>query len=444
MKCWFRINRMTLEIKEVDAYYGIEKVLGSVDFSAAQGELLGIIGPNGSGKTTLLRAISRILRPRVGTILLEDRDVMKMKNREFSRSFAVVPQDTAINFDFSALDVVLMGRNPHLSRLELETDKDMAIAKRSMELTNCWHLAERAITELSGGERQLVIIARALTQEPQVLLLDEPTSHLDINYQIAIMELLKRLTRQEGLIVIAVIHDLNLAAQYCDRLVLLHKGEIVDVGAPEEILTAASIKRAFGANVIAKRHALTNLCYVSPVPPPLKRSTGANETKATVHIICGGGEGASLMHLLTEKGYKVTAGVVNLLDTDYEVAQLLNIPTATEAPFSPITDDAFKAHLKLINEADVVVLCGIPVGFGNLRNLEAAEVALKMSKSVLVLDANGIGARDFTGGEATKRLSELKTRGALPVKDQVEMVEKLNHILHVPEHKTRRQDATRV
>jgi len=419
---------MTLEIKEVDAYYGLVKVLTSVDFNAAQGELIGVIGPNGSGKTTLLRAISRILRPKVGTILLDDRDILEMKDREFSRNFAVVPQDTAVNFDFSALDVVLMGRNPHLGRLELETDKDMSIAKRSMELTNCWHLSERPITELSGGERQLVIIARALTQEPRVLLLDEPTSHLDINYQIEIMELLKRLTTQEGLIVIAVIHDLNLAAQYCDRLALLHKGQIAAAGTQEEVLTAANIKKAFGANVIAKRHALTNLCYVSPVPSHLKGSASANEAKATIHLICGGGEGAALMHVLTAKGYKVTAGVVNLLDTDYEVAQLLNIPIVTEAPFSPISDDAFQAHLNLIDEAGVVVLCGIPVGFGNLRNLEAAEAALEMCKSVLVLDANGAGARDFTGGDATKRINELKTRGALPVMTQVEMLEKLKLI----------------
>jgi len=420
---------MPLEIKEVDAYYGIEKVLESVDFSAAQGELLGVIGPNGSGKTTLLRAISRIIRPKAGTVLLDDRDVMKMKDREFSRIFAAVPQDTTVNFEFSARDVVLMGRNPHLGRLELETGRDMEIAKTCMELTRCWHLADRPITKLSGGERQLVIIARALTQEPRVLLLDEPTSHLDINYQIEIMELLKRLTTYEGLIVIAVIHDLNLAAQYCDRLVLLHKGGIAAVGTQEEVLTSANIKYAFGANVIAKRHALTNLCYVSPVPASSKRSTSTgNKTNATIHLICGGGEGASLMHILTDKGYGVTAGVVNLLDTDNEVAQLLHIPVVTEAPFSAITDDAFQAHLAMIQKANAVVLCSIPVGFGNLRNLEAAEVALEMGKSVFVLDANGIEDRDFTDGEATRVLSKLKIRGALPIKNQVEMLEKLNHV----------------
>nr|CBH38859.1 putative ABC transporter, ATP-binding protein [uncultured archaeon] len=412
---------MTLEINNVDAYYGSVKVLEHVDFSAAHGEFLGIIGPNGSGKTTLLRIISRILKPKMGTIILDNSDVVAMKDKEYSRKFAAVPQDTNVNFEFSTLDIVLMGRNPHLGRLELESESDIAIARRCMELTNCWHLAERPITELSGGERQLVIIARALTQEPNVLLLDEPTSHLDINYQLEIMGLLKRLTAHEGLIVIAVIHDLNLAAQYCDRLVLLHSGKIISLGSQEEVLTAEHIKSTFGADVIVKKHALTNQCYLSP--SPIKRPPETStKNKGTIHLICGGGEGVSSMHLLTEKGYKVTAGVLNLLDTDCEVAKLLNIPVVTEAPFSTITAESFEAHLALIGCADAVVLCGIPFGFGNLKNLEAAEAALKMDKMLFAFDADNMAERDFTGGVATKRFIELRTKGAVIVKSQAEML----------------------
>ncbi|MCW3129313.1 MAG: ATP-binding cassette domain-containing protein [Methanophagales archaeon] len=416
---------MPLEIKDVDAYYGSVKILDGIDFSASHGELLGVIGPNGSGKTTLLRTISRILKPKVGTILLEGRDVQGMKDKEFSRNFAAVPQDTTINFDFSALDIVLMGRNPHLGRLELEGEEDIEIARRCMELTNCWHLAERPITELSGGERQLVIIARALTQEPKVLLLDEPTSHLDINYQIEIMELLKRLTSEEKLIVVAVIHDLNLAAQYCDRLALLHEGKIVSLGTQAQVLTAENIKNTFGADVIIKKHALTDHCFISPVPSLLKRQN-KNEAELTIHLICGGGEGASLMHELCERGYRVTAGVVNMLDTDQEVAKLLNIPVVTEAPFSPITEEAFQAHLALIDKANVVVLCNTPFGYGNLKNLEVAERALERNKPLLVFDATRIEERDFTNGEATKRFIALKDKGAIMVKSQEEVLKLLN------------------
>jgi iron complex transport system ATP-binding protein len=420
---------MALEIKDVDAYYGSVKVLEGVNFSAARGELLGIIGPNGSGKTTLLRTIARILKPKTGAILLDSTEVLQMKDKEFSQKFAAVPQDTNVQFDFSALDIVLMGRNPHLGRLELEGEKDIAIARRCMELTNCWQLAERPVTELSGGERQLVIIARALTQEPKVLLLDEPTSHLDINYQIEIMELLKHLTTHEGLIVIAVIHDLNLAAQYCDRLVLLRKGAIIAMGSQYEVLTAENIKTAFGADVIVKRHEVTNQCYVSPVPSSMKLQNEAarNTNEITVHLICGGGVGASLMYLLTEHGYNVTAGVVNLLDTDHEVAQLLHIPVVTEAPFSPITEETFNAQVKQIEKADVVVLCNSPVGFGNLKNVEAAEVALEqLGKRLVIVETAPIEKRDFTDGDATKRVRSLKEKGAVVVTKSEDVVEKLD------------------
>jgi iron complex transport system ATP-binding protein len=233
------------------------------------------------------------------------------------------------------------------------------------------------------------------------------------------------------LIIIAVIHDLNLAAQYCDRLVLLRNGAIIAIGSQYEVLTAENIKAAFGADVIVKRHEMTSQCYVSPVPASVKRTSGeaARRTnEITVHLICGGGEGASLMYLLSERGYKVTAGVVNLLDTDHEVAQLLNIPVVTEAPFSPITEATFKAHLKQIEKADVVVLCNIPVGFGNLKNVEAAELALTRQgkKLVIVETAPPLEKRDFTDGEATKRLTNLKHNGAVVVKTTDNVAEVLD------------------
>ncbi|PXF53842.1 MAG: heme ABC transporter ATP-binding protein [Candidatus Methanophagaceae archaeon] len=426
---------MGLKVRDVDAYYGSKKVLASIDFNAAHGEFLGIIGPNGSGKTTLLRTISRILRPRKGTILLDERAIEELNERDFACKFALVPQETAINFEFSALDIVLMGRNPHLGRWELESQKDIEIAKRCMELTNCWHLADRRITELSGGEKQLVLIARALAQEPEVLLLDEPTSHLDINYQIEIMELLKRLTMQEGLIVIAVIHDLNLAAHYCDRLVLLHRGRVVSIGTPESVLNPDNIKDTFGADVIVWRYAVTNHYYVSPVPVQNRyndrdkdRERDSDSDRGTrIHLICGGGAGASLMHTLTERGYKVTVGVVNMLDTDCEVAQHLGIPVVTEAPFSPIADKALHELMVMIQDADAVIVCDMPVGFGNLRNLEAAKRASELGKPVLIFD--GIEERDFTGGEATKLFVGLKSRGAIVVKDKEELFNKLEFIV---------------
>ncbi|MHC1585253.1 MAG: heme ABC transporter ATP-binding protein, partial [Candidatus Syntropharchaeia archaeon] len=394
-----------LDVRGVDASYGSELILKSIDFKAERGELLGVIGPNGSGKTTLLRTITRILKPKVGTVFLDGRDVFSMKDREFARNVASVSQDTEVSFDFSVLDIVLMGRTPHLGRLEVESEKDLLIAKRCMELTNTWHLADRSITEISGGERQRVIIARALTQEPKVLLLDEPTSHLDINYQIEIMELIKRLTVEKKLIVISVIHDLNLASQYADRLILLDKGRIFAMGKPEEVLTRENIKRVFRVDVLVKKHPVTELHYI--ISLPITNSDGTSGKR--IHLICGGGEGAPLMHLLSRR-YEVTAGVINLLDTDWEVAEQLGIKFVSEAPFSPITEESHQENLKLIDRADVVVLCNIPFGFGNLKNLEAAEFALK-KKKVIIMEETPIEKRDFTGGEATRRFLNLKKEG---------------------------------
>ncbi len=201
-----------LDIRSISVNYGAIKVLEDVSFIAEKGECIGIIGPNGSGKSTLLKTLSKILKPSSGKVVLCDKELERYSAKELAKNMAVVPQDTNIDFDFTCLEVVLMGRNPHMKRFELEGKKDMDIARESMVLTNTWHLRERPLTEISGGERQRVIIARALAQEPSVLLLDEPVSHLDINHQIEILDLVERLKKERGLVVIVVLHDLNLAA----------------------------------------------------------------------------------------------------------------------------------------------------------------------------------------------------------------------------------------
>ena len=426
-----------LNVDGVECRYGSVKVLADVTFSVKEGDFVGILGPNGSGKTTLLKSISRTLKPNVGTILLNKTDIYTLKSLDVAKQIAVVPQETSIGFSFTALDIVLMGRNPHIGRFQMETEKDVAVAKKAMVLTNTWQFAERPINELSGGEKQRVIIARALAQEPKVLLLDEPLTHLDIINQLEIMDLVKELCVKEGLIVLAVFHDLNLAARYCDAGVMLKNGQVFSAGTLSEILTSESIKGVFNVDAIVKKHLVTNSVFVIPLSAPKSPLT----RKCAVHLICGAGTGTSLMKILLDEGYSVTAGVLNVLDTDYETAQFLKIPVTTEAPFSPITEKTHKANLDMISKASKVVLTSVPFGYGNLQNLEAAREALARGIPTFVIDEVPIEKRDFTKGKAKALLMELQSKGAVFVTSQNALLPQFN--VSEEKLKTAKEDADR-
>ncbi|MCW4044691.1 MAG: ABC transporter ATP-binding protein [Candidatus Bathyarchaeota archaeon] len=413
---------MLLNVDGVECRYGSVKVLEDVSLSVKEGDFVGILGPNGSGKTTLLKSISRTLKPLRGTILLNQADIYSLRSVEVAKQLAVVPQDSNIGFSFAALDVVLMGRNPHMTRFQMESSRDLAIAKKAMILTNTWQFAERPINELSGGERQRVIIARALAQEPKLLLLDEPLTHLDIINQLEIMDLVKALCTKEKLIVLAVFHDLNLAARYCGSAIMLKKGKIFAAGSIADVLTSENIKGVFGVDAIVQRHLVTNSVFVIPLSPqkPLPSK------KCAVHLICGAGTGTALMKVLLDEGYSVTAGVLNVLDTDFETAQFLKIPVVTEAPFSPITEKAHNSNLEMIRKASMVVLTSVPFGYGNFQNLEAAEEAVSRQVPTFVIEEVPVERRDFTQGKASKLLLKLKKMGAISVKNQTELLDMLH------------------
>jgi iron complex transport system ATP-binding protein len=406
-----------LSVDGVECRYGSVKILEDISLTVNERDFVGILGPNGSGKTTLLKSISRTLKPHKGAILLDKTDIYSIRSVDLAKQLAVVPQESTIGFSFTAFDVALMGRNPHMSRFQMETEKDIAIVRKAMNLTNTWHLAQRPINELSGGEKQRVIIARALAQEPKVLLLDEPLTHLDMINQLEIMDLVKDLCMREGLIVMAVIHDLNLAARYCNKALLLNKGRVFSGGNLDTVLTSENIKSVFKVDAIVKKSLVTNSLYVIPLSPQ-KPSTTRN---CAIHIICGAGTGTLTMKALIGEGYNVTAGVLNMLDTDYETAELLKIPTVVEAPFSPITEHTKKANLEMISKAAIVVMTSVPFGYGNLQNIEAAIDATKRGIRTYVIDEVPIETRDFTGGKATSMLAELKKSGAIFVKHPSEL-----------------------
>jgi iron complex transport system ATP-binding protein len=240
--------------------------LKEVSLSVASGEVLGLVGPNGSGKTTLIRAVTGGVATSSGRIELSGEDADELSQSERARRVAVVPQNPVLPDAFTVLEMVLMGRTPHLRLLQNESTHDVEAARQAMEATSTWELAERPLGELSGGERQRVVLARALAQETQLLLLDEPTAHLDIGHQGSVLSLVRRLCRDEGKGVLAVVHDLTLAAQYCDRLVLLRDGEVAAEGTADETLRRDVLERVYGARVSVFAHPETGLPVVAPSP----------------------------------------------------------------------------------------------------------------------------------------------------------------------------------
>ena len=260
-----------LEVKDLFCGYDSRMVLKGISLSIERGGLLGLIGPNGSGKTTFLRAITRVLNPREGSVLIEGKDLGQMGYRGLAQKVAVVPQGVFAD-SMRVEDFVLLGRIPHYKKFQLlETAKDKDIARRSLKLTGTFNLKERNLSELSGGEKQLVLIARALAQEPCLLLLDEPTTHLDITHQVGAMDLIRRLNKEMGLTVLMVLHDLNLASEYCRTIALINKGVVYKIGSPREVLTYQTIEEVYQTTVVIGKNPVSSKPYCFLVSEEEKR-----------------------------------------------------------------------------------------------------------------------------------------------------------------------------
>lgn len=255
-----------LKLENISLGYGKRRVLSGINLEVARGELVGIIGPNGSGKSTLIKGICHLLTPNTGTVFIDGRDAAGMSRNDLACLIAVVPQVATLPEAFTGFEIVLMGRTPHLGLLRYESRGDFELAWQAMEITNTQLFAERRMGELSSGERQRLTIARALTQAPKLILLDEPTAHLDINYQIEMLDLVKDLCKEQNLATVAVLHDLNLAAQYCDRLIMINQGRIHAHGRPKEVITAQHIREVYGAEVCVYPHPVNALPATLIIP----------------------------------------------------------------------------------------------------------------------------------------------------------------------------------
>ena len=253
-----------LNVQNISAGYRGAPILEALSFCVDQGAIFGVLGPNGSGKTTLLKVISKVLRPAGGTVLLNGENLSALSQLALSRSVAVVPQVTHVEFDFTAREIAAMGRNPYQRRLALDDARDARIVRDSMEATETWHLQDRPFRVLSGGESQRVLLARCLAQRCRLLLLDEPTAHLDIKYQAEIFHLLRRLRDLHGITTVISTHDLNLAAMTCDQVLLMRDGRRVALGAPRDVITPDTVRAVFDAAVRVNADPETGAPYVIP------------------------------------------------------------------------------------------------------------------------------------------------------------------------------------
>ena len=346
-------------------------IIDGIDLSINRGELVGVIGPNGAGKTTLLRLLAGLCRPSEGEVLFDGNDLATIDARARARRLAFMSQETAQTFPFTVMEMLLMGRHPHLGRFAQETGDDREKARRTLSYVGLSGLEDRSYAELSGGERQLVLFARVLVQDTEALVLDEPSSSLDIRHQDRIFSMAQELARENRGVVTSV-HNLGVAAEYCSRLVLLEKGRVAAEGRPEEVLRSEILDRVYRARTLVSPSIATGSLEVTVIP----RRFAGNDSR--VHLIGGAGSAVNLTRELYRLGYALSGGIAHEHDSDEKLWRNLGVECQAVGAFSRIGDDEVAAAARLAESADVTILCSFPVGPGNLGNLKLAALARRL------------------------------------------------------------------
>lgn len=407
-----------IQLHQVTAGYREQPVLENLSLKIAAGDMVGILGPNGAGKSTLFSVLSGLLRPTTGTVKLNGCDVHSMPPAERARTIAVVPQELDVPVPYTVEEIVMMGRTSAIGRFSSPTAEDRQRVERALVYTDVADIRRRPLNELSGGERQRAIVAMVLAQDPRIILMDEATSHLDLNHRLEIMQLVERLNRDDGVTVLMISHDLQIAAEFSRRLILLDHGKVVADGTPAGVLTEEMLRRVYHCDV--RVHQDPHSGGISILAAPRLPAPGSG-SGIHIHTIGGGGCGEAILRRLALCGYTLSSGVLNRGDMDAEVAGALGIATALEKPFSPVSREALNAARALALKADALVLAPVPFGSGNLANLDLLDEALATGKPVFV--AAGIETRDYTRDrDAAARVHALLTRGAVPYQDVADLI----------------------
>lgn len=332
-------------------------ILSDLSFRVEKGEITGILGPNGSGKSTLLRTLAANLRPISGVVYLDGDEIYRMRLQNLAKKLSVMLTERIDVGFLTGFEVVALGRYPYTDAFGRLEGYDFDVIEEALKIVNADQLSNKPFSEMSDGERQKILIARALAQEPEIILMDEPTSFLDAKHKIEVMLLLRRIANEKGVAIVLTSHDIELSLRICDKVILVRNGKIFAKGLPEEILTVETLETVYGASSASFETSLGTfeLCRENRI--------------ANLHIVCGGGTGVNLMRFLAKKGVGFTAGVIHSNDIDFIVARNTASAVIHEKPYREIGKDRIKSALELV-EGKVVVDTGFPIGDTNAENLE--------------------------------------------------------------------------
>ena len=424
---------LPLRVERVSASYGARPALRDIELTVRTGEFVALAGPNGSGKTTLLRAVLGFVTPTAGCVELFGDRVEDLSVREHARRVAWLPQEESPRDDVRLLDYVMYGRYARHGMLEGDSEEDYELARSILDQVGLADRADDGILSISGGERQRAVLGRALAQATPLLLLDEPTSHLDIGHQLDLLARVRELSHRRGVTVIAALHDLNLAARFADRIVVLSRGRAVADGPPPDILSEELLVRVWGVVADLRREPRTGMPYLIPHRLALPVEAPAPGSRfGPVHVVGGGGAAAPYLRTLSDEGYSLSVGALHLLDSDAEVAETLLVTVPIEAPFAPLGPEVRERHRTLLEAAKVIVVAPFAVGPSNLANLEDL-IPFAARTSMFLVRVPPIAERDFTAGGCASRIYELlRAAGAREVGDPQELLRGLRALASAP------------
>ncbi|MBT8341979.1 MAG: ABC transporter ATP-binding protein [Desulfatitalea sp.] len=380
------INPSVLVCRDLCIGYKDKPVLAGVNLNLRAGHFVSLLGPNGAGKTTLLRTLSRHLAPLSGGIEIEGRALSALSATDLAKIMAVVLTEKISPPLFTVAEFVALGRYPHTDFLGRTGAADHAAVMKALAAVRAENLAGRTFADLSDGERQKALVARALAQQPRLLLLDEPTLHLDLKHRLEVMAILRNLCRTQKITVLASLHDVDVAAKVSDRVALIKKGGLSAWGSPEQVLTEERVADLYDFNGATFSNLLGGI------------EMRGDGTRGRAFVVAGMGSGAQIFRLLAKRGFGIATGVLHTNDLDYYVASSLGAACAAQTPMQAIDTHTLAAADQLLAGCDVVIDCGFEVGPMNQGNLTLVQNAVEAGRAVYSLRANGAGPPD--GGQA--------------------------------------------